>query len=215
MEFSEVIRTRYSVRAYQSREVPDDVLQRVIDAFVLAPSAANHQALGLVVVRTQGREDELRRIYKADWFASQPPIVLCTCVMPDKCWTRRDGKNYADVDATIAMDHLVLAATAEGLGTCWVGAFDPDAAREILGLPEGVEPIIFTPLGYPADMPSPRLRKKAAQIAHLRSSGNGGAPTDRASKTICPRSEPCSAATTVSAWGKKIRASSDLTFRPE
>jgi len=166
VEFGQVIRARYSVRAYQNREVPDQVLQRVIEAFVLAPTAANRQALGLVVIRTQGREDDLRRIYKADWFASQPPLVLCTCVIPDKCWVRRDGKNYADVDAAIAMDHLVLAATAEGLGTCWVGAFDPQAARELLALPEGVEPIAFTPLGYAADMPSPRLRKKVAQMVH-------------------------------------------------
>jgi nitroreductase len=167
VEFTEVIRTRYSVRAYQSRDVPDEVLQRVAEAFVMAPSAANRQALGLVIVRTQGREEELRRIYKADWFASQPPLVLCACVIPDKCWTRRDGKNYADVDATIAMDHMILAATAEGLGTCWVGAFDPAAAREVLALPPGVEPIAFSPLGYAADMPSPRLRKKIKQIVHF------------------------------------------------
>jgi len=71
------------------------------------------------------------------------------------------------VDVTIAMDHLILAATAEGLGTCWIGAFDPVAAREVLGLPAGVEPIAFTPLGYPADSPQPKRRKKLEQIIHL------------------------------------------------
>jgi nitroreductase len=70
-----------------------------------------------------------------------------------------DGKVYVDVDAAIAMDHLVLAATDVGLGTCWIAAFDPDAAREVLGLPEGVEPIAFTPLGYPADKPRTKKRK--------------------------------------------------------
>jgi nitroreductase len=86
--------------------------------------------------------------------------------VPGKCWTRRDGKNYADVDVSIAMDHLILAATDQGLGTCWVGAFDPAAAREVLGLPEGVEPVAFTPLGYPADSARPKLRRKLEELVH-------------------------------------------------
>jgi len=166
MGFASLIRKRYSVRSYQSRDIDDAVLQRVLQAFVLAPTAANRQALGLVVVRTAGRTEELRRIYKRDWFASQPPLVVCACAIPDACWVRRDGKSYADVDAAIAMDHLILAATEEGLGTCWIGAFDPKAAREILQLPEGVEPIAFTPLGYPADSPKPKSRKELDQIVH-------------------------------------------------
>ena len=166
MEFTDLIRERYSVRAYQTREVSDDVLQRVLDAFVLAPTAANRQPFGLVVIRTAGREQELRRIYGNDWFASQPPYVAGVCTTPEAAWTRRDGKNYSDVDATIAFDHLILAAANEGLGTCWIGAFDPDAARDVLGLPEGVEPVAFTPLGYPADSPRPKRRKGLDQLVH-------------------------------------------------
>ncbi len=166
MSFAELIRSRYSVRAYQKRDIPDAVLQRVLEAFVLAPTAANRQPIGLVVAHTAGREEELRRVYGADWFACQPPIVVCACTTPDKAWTRKDSKNYADVDVTIAMDHLILAATEEGLGTCWIGAFDPSAAREVFGLPAGVEPVVMTPLGYPADSPRPKLRKKLDQIVH-------------------------------------------------
>jgi len=84
--------------------------------------------------------------------------------IPARAWKRRDGKNYAEVDATIAMDHLILAATNEGLGTCWIGAFDPLAAREILGLPEDAEPIAFTPLGYPADSPRAKKRKSLKEL---------------------------------------------------
>jgi nitroreductase len=75
-----------------------------------------------------------------------------------------DNKNYSEVDVTIAMDHLVLAATDLGLGTCWIAAFDPVAAREALGLPNGVEPIAFTPLGYPADQPRPKKRKALSEL---------------------------------------------------
>lgn len=75
-----------------------------------------------------------------------------------------DNKNYGDVDVTIAMDHLILAATELGLGTCWIGAFDPVAARDVLGLPEEVEPVAFTPLGYPADQPGTKRRKPLSEL---------------------------------------------------
>jgi nitroreductase len=86
------------------------------------------------------------------------------CTVPAEGWKRRDGKNYADVDATIAMDHLILAAAALGLGTCWVAAFDPAVARAILQLPKGIEPLAFTPVGYPADAPTPKTRKSLADL---------------------------------------------------
>ena len=78
-------------------------------------------------------------------------MIICGCAIPNKAWVRSDGKNYSDVDVAIAMDHLVLAATDVGLGSCWIAAFDPASAREVLGLPDSVEPIAFTPLGYAAD----------------------------------------------------------------
>jgi nitroreductase len=78
---------------------------------------------------------------------------------------RRDGKNYADVDATIAMDHMILAAASLGLGTCWIAAFDPAVARELFDLPAGIEPLAFTPLGYAADTPpADRPRKPLAEL---------------------------------------------------
>jgi len=166
VELQKVIRDRYSVRAYQARPIPDELLREVLDAFVLAPTAANRQPIGLVVVETEGHEQELKRVYRPEWFASQPPLIVCACAIPAEGWSRKDGKPYADVDATIAMDHLILAAASLGLGTCWIGAFDPDAAREVFGLPEGVEPLAMTPLGYPADLPKPKLRKKADQLIH-------------------------------------------------
>ncbi len=166
MEFRQVIAERYSVRNYRRMDVPDDVLNDVLQAFVLAPTAANRQALGLVVIRTKGRENELRRVYAADWFVAAP-IVVAVCAIIESCWVRRsDSKCYADVDAAIAMDHLILAATDKGLGTCWIAAFDPQAAREVLGLPVGVEPIAFTPIGYPADHMPPKRRKPLEQLVH-------------------------------------------------
>jgi len=166
VEYSQVITERYSVRAYKDRDIEPNKLERILEAFTAAPTAANRQPIALIVVKTEGREQELKRIYRADWFASQPPYVLVGCTIPEKAWVRQDGHNYADVDLAIAFDHLVLAATAEGLGTCWIGAFDKEAAKEVLGLPEGVEALVMTPLGYPADAKRPRLRKKVEQLVH-------------------------------------------------
>jgi nitroreductase len=164
VEFSELILKRYSVRAYKPDPVEEEKLHQVLEAARLAPTAANRQAFQLVVVHTQGRETELQRIYGRDWFV-QAPLVICACGLPAQNWVRSDGKNYNDVDVAIAMDHLILAAANAGLGTCWIGAFDPDAAREVLGLPEGVEPVAFTPLGYPADQLRPKKRKSLTELA--------------------------------------------------
>jgi len=163
MEFTELIRRRYSVRAYKPDPVEEDKLQQVLEAARLAPTAANRQPFQIIVIHTAGRGAELRRIYSREWFV-QAPLVICICGIPAQAWIRRDGKNYDDVDVAIAMDHLVLAATDLGLGTCWIAAFDPAAAREVLRLPDGVEPMAFTPLGYPADQPGRKERKSLSDL---------------------------------------------------
>jgi len=143
--------------------VEDEKLDRVLRAARLAPTAANRQPFQFIVIHTAGREAELQRIYGRDWFV-QAPLVICACGISAQGWVRRDGKSYNDVDVAIAMDHLILAAADVGLGTCWVGAFDPDAAREVLHLPDDVEPIVFTPLGYPADQPGPKKRRALSEL---------------------------------------------------
>ena len=158
MDFTELINKRYSVRAYRPDAIEPEKLEAVLEAARLAPTAANRQPFKLIVIHTQGREAELKRIYPGAWF-TQAPLVICVCAVTDKGWLRRDHKNYADVDAAIVMDHLILSATNKGLGTCWVAAFDPVAAREILRLPPNVEPVAFTPLGYAADYGGPKFRR--------------------------------------------------------
>jgi nitroreductase len=163
MEFEELIEKRYSVRAYKPDAVSEVDLEKVLHAARLAPTAANRQPFELIVIHTAGREAELGQIYKQEWFV-QAPIVICACGCMANTWIRSDGKSYNDVDVAIAMDHLILAAANLGLGTCWIGAFDPEAARKVLGLPEGVEPVAFTPLGYPADNPRPKKRKPLSEL---------------------------------------------------
>jgi nitroreductase len=163
MEFFEVVKKRYSVRAYKRDPVEDHKLQQVLEAVRLAPTAASRQPFEFIVIHTAGKEAELRRIYDRAWFV-QAPVIICGCATPARAWIRQDGKNYCDVDVAIAMDHLVLAATNLGLGTCWIAAFNPDAAREILSLPDSVEPVAFTPLGYADDQPGQKTRKALTDI---------------------------------------------------
>jgi len=166
MSFQELIRKRYSVRAYASRPVEEEKLARVLEAARLAPTACNFQPFRIIIIQTKGREEELGRIYGKKWFV-QAPLVLAVCALPAESWVRKhDGWNSAEVDATIAMDYLILAAAEEGLGTCWIAAFDPKAAREVLGLPADVVPVAFTPLGYPADSPSPKKRRPTTDLVH-------------------------------------------------
>jgi nitroreductase len=166
MDVLEVIRKRYSVRAYKPDPVEDEKLASVLEAARLAPTAANRQPFQIIVVRTAGRVEELARVYGRAWF-TEAPLVVAVCAVAEEGWSRSDGKPYADVDAAIAMDHLVLAATSLDLGTCWIAAFDPQAAREVLGLPDGVEPVVLTPLGYPADEPREKKRRPMEELVRL------------------------------------------------
>lgn len=137
-------------------------MQAILEAAELAPSAHNFQPFRLFVLPTAGNEEALARIYDRRWFI-EPPLVLCVCVDHDEAWRRAiDDKSYAFVDAAIVMDHIILAATSRGLGTCWIAAFNPDAAREVLNLPPHLEPVVFTPLGFPADEMRERRRQPIA-----------------------------------------------------
>jgi nitroreductase len=164
MEYSELIATRYSVRAYRPNPVEDEKLQAVLEAARLAPTAANRQPLQLVVMHTAGREKELGKIYHKPWFV-QAPLVIAVCAISSQAWVRESDRfNARLIDAAIVADHLILAAANLGLGTCWIAAFNVDAARSVLRLPADAEPVIFTPLGYPADQPGPKIRKPLTDL---------------------------------------------------
>ena len=158
MDVFEAIRSRRSVRGYKPDPVSDELLEQVLEAGRRAPTAANRQAFRVIVAHVKDREEELARVYGRSWLL-QAPLVLAVVAVPGEAWRRMDDKPYDEVDATIAMDHMVLAATALGLGTCWIAAFDPDAAREVFGLPDDVELVAITPLGYPGKASATTDRK--------------------------------------------------------
>jgi len=154
--FFELARQRRSVRAYlQDKAVPNDILYKVLETARLAPSAKNSQPWVYIVVRDSEVKEQLRAVYDREWFL-QAPVIIAVCCDRNESWIRSDGKDFGDIDCAIAMDHLTLAATSFGLGTCWIGAFNNQRAREVLGLPNTIEPVVLSPLGYPAVTETPR-----------------------------------------------------------
>jgi nitroreductase len=163
MKFIDLINKRYSVRAYQTKTVEDKKLAYVLEAARLAPTASNRQPFQIIVIHTEGKKEDLLSIYPREWFANAP-LVLCVCGISSLAWTRRDNKRYMEVDAALVMDYLVLAATEIGLGTCFIAAFNEENARSVLALPDDVQPILFTPLGYPNDTPKIKERKSVEDL---------------------------------------------------
>ncbi len=163
MEFYEVISKRRSIRAYKKDPVEDSKLSRILNAARLAPTAANRQPYSLIVVKDEETKLKLKDAYSQEWFFTAP-VIVCACALPDDAWKRNDGKGYVDVDVAIAMDHLILAASAEGLGTCWIAAFKPEVVREVLNIPDNMEPLVLTPLGYPETIPEPTFRKPLEEM---------------------------------------------------
>ncbi len=151
MDVLTAIKTRRSVRSFLPKSIPAKVQDRMRQALRYAPSACNFQPWRFIFVT----DDELRQgIARASfeqlWIA-EAPIIVVGCAIPGKAYKTMGGYgNSADMDVAIALDHLTLAAVADGLGTCWIGAFEEDAVKRLLRVPKTVKVVALTPLGYPA-----------------------------------------------------------------
>jgi nitroreductase len=147
----DAIRQRRSVRSFSTQPIPDEVMQRMREAIRSAPSACNYQPWQFVLVE----EDRLRRQLAAAssdqvWMADAP-VTVVACGFPDRAYQTMGGSgNSVEIDVAIALDHLTLAAVADHLGTCWIGAFSEATVKQLLGIPRNVKVVAMTPLGYPS-----------------------------------------------------------------
>lgn len=150
MEYTDLIRNRESVRNYDpTRPVPKEVIEKILDAGRLAPSACNYQPWKFIVVSSPEMLEKVKAAYLSNWFNEAPNILIVTGLR-NQAWNRSyDGYNSIETDVAIAMTHIVLAAENEGVGTCWIEAYNPAILRAALN--SGVNDVIFgiTPLGYP------------------------------------------------------------------
>ena len=158
MDVMEAITRRYSVRMYSEKEVEEKKLKSVLEAARLAPSASNRQEWRFVIVRDKKQRELMAKAANNQKFVAEAPVVIACCAKSDD-HVMTCGQMCYPIDMAIAIEHMVLAATEEGLGTCWVGAFYEDQVKEILGIPQDIRVVELLVLGYPAK-PSPSRKDR-------------------------------------------------------
>ena len=163
MNFLELVKRRYSCRAYKSFGVEREKLDYILECVRFAPSAVNKQPWRFHIVSKAEDKERLQLCYNRDWFKTAPMYVIAS-VLHDEEWVRADGKHHGDIDIAIAVEHLCLAATEQGLSTCWVCNFDAEKCKQLFGLSANEEPAVVVPLGYAADEPKPKNRKTIEEI---------------------------------------------------
>lgn len=169
MDFCEVLRERHSIRAFAERPVEPEKLRTILEAANRAPSAGNLQAYEIYVVTRSETLTALMRAAFEQKFVAQAPVVLVFCAHPArsaKVYGERGATLYSVQDATIACAYAQLAATALGLGSVWVGAFNEDAVRKALGIGKELVPVALLPIGYAAEKPEITPRRALDDLVH-------------------------------------------------
>lgn len=165
MSVLDIIKRRRSTRRYKDDEIPEEVLFRVMEAARLAPSGKNLQPWKFILVKEKDLKEKLARAARGQMFIAKAPVIIAACGFPEQSYAHMG--NYMKswpIDVTISIDHLMLQAEEEGLGTCWIGAFEEKEVKPLLGVPDDVRVLALTPLGYPDEVPRDRGRKALEQI---------------------------------------------------
>lgn len=153
MEFEKLIEERYSVRSFKPEHLPQSVIDKILEAGHKAPTGCNYQPQRILVLNTDASIQKLQTCTKCHFYA---PTAMLVCHNKEESWKRiYDGALSSPVDAVIVTTYMMLAAQNEGVGTCWVMHFDPNAMREIFKIPENIEPTALLVMGYPAENAKP------------------------------------------------------------
>ncbi len=163
MDVMDAIRRRRSIRSYEDRPIEEEKLAAVLEAGRLAPSACNRQEWRYLVVRDPELRAGLVEAANGQAFVGEAPVVLVACAETDG-HKMACGEPCYPIDVAISLDHISLKAVEEGLGTCWIGAFNQAAVKKLLGIPEDIRVVELMPLGYPADEPAARPRLELDEI---------------------------------------------------
>ena len=169
MDFTEVIRSRRSIRIFTDQPVEDTKLKQILEAANLAPSSGNLQAYEIYVVTDAKKRDGLSCAALAQESVAKAPLVLVFCTHPELTegrYTERGMRLYTVQDATIACTFAMLAVTNLGLGCVWVGTFDEKVVRMIIGASESQVPVAILPIGYPGEFPDAHPRRELNLLAH-------------------------------------------------
>jgi len=161
----DLIEKRKSIRSYKPQDVEEEKLNYILQAFRKAPSAKNLQPWKLIVVKDKKKISDLSIACNNQTFISEAPILIVACAKEDEAYGVMGGyMNSYPVDIALALEHLILAATEKGLGTCWIGAFKEKLVKDLLDVPDNVRVVAITPVGYPAIEGRTRGRKPISEI---------------------------------------------------
>ncbi len=163
MNFLELAKNRYSCRSYLSKSVEEEKLDYIMECVRLAPSAVNKQPWRFRLITCESDKQKLCQCYNREWFSTAPVYVIAS-ILHDEEWVRADGKHHGNIDIAIAVEHLCLAATEQGLGTCWVCNFDAALCKRLFALTDNEEAAVLIPIGYPADTLKEKTRKPMKEI---------------------------------------------------
>ncbi|MHA1238342.1 MAG: nitroreductase family protein [Candidatus Odinarchaeia archaeon] len=155
MDFFEVVKKRQSVRKYADKKVDKATLKQILEAAIMAPSAGNTQPWRFIVIENKEVKKRLVEAALGQRFIEEAPFVIVVCADEDASEARygeRGRTLYCIQDTAAATENMLLAATALGLGSCWVGAFKEELVRYVLELPENLRPVAIVPIGYPSEL---------------------------------------------------------------
>jgi nitroreductase len=163
MQFKEVITNRKSIRNYIDTPIEADKIEYILECARQAPSWANSQCWRFIVIQKTETIHEIAKVSVINRWLKKAPTIIVACADTTGSGNKNSLEYYA-VDVAIAFEHLILAATDVGLGTCWIGGFNENKLKEILGIPPRIKVIAMTPVGYPVKKPSPSDKLKQLVI---------------------------------------------------
>ncbi|MCK9267017.1 nitroreductase family protein [bacterium] len=171
MDFYEILKTRRCIREFKSNVIPDDVLMKIVDIARNSPSCSPPYEVSIIVIKDEVRRKDMVPLCMNQKFISDAPALLVVCAKNAK---KNRGNYMADygmlIDGAIVMDHITLIARAEGLATCWIGSFDNHKIKEFLSIPEDINVVALTPIGYPTNIDLfclSKNKKKLEEIVHF------------------------------------------------
>lgn len=168
MDLLEAIKGRRSIRAFKSQDIPEVIVEKIIDAARYAPSAGNIQPWEFVITRKPDTKKKLAQAAHQS-FIEEAPVVIAVCADEKRAlsgYGNRGETLFCIQDTAAATQNILLTAYSLGLGTCWIGAFNEKEAKKTLETPKGIRPVAIIPVGYPNKTPSQRGRRPLNQIVH-------------------------------------------------
>ena len=169
MNFLDLAKERYSVRKFKQKEVPQEIIDRIVEAGMVAPTGCNNQPQRVFVIKSK---EALQKVYGCTRCHFEAPLIFVICYNKEECWYRPyDGKGCGEVDASIVTTHMMMEAWEQGIGSCWVMHYKPEELRKALELPENLESVALLVMGYPAEdaapFPGHSASKKTEEIVKV------------------------------------------------